>query len=71
MRRQRLLESVVPLIEAMADRVESSTRASHAELVRRGAIGARRAAERYDPSFGVPFWAYAGWWVRLAMRETA
>jgi len=28
-----------------------------------------RALERYDPTRGTPFWAYASWWVRQAMQQ--
>jgi RNA polymerase sigma factor (sigma-70 family) len=28
-----------------------------------------RAIERFDPTAGTPFWAYASWWVRQAMQR--
>jgi RNA polymerase sigma factor (sigma-70 family) len=28
-----------------------------------------RALERYDVELGIPFWAYATWWVRQAMQQ--
>ena len=31
--------------------------------------GLLRALERYDPERGVPFWAYASWWVRRSMQR--
>jgi RNA polymerase sigma factor (sigma-70 family) len=34
-----------------------------------GAVGLLRAVERYDPTLGTPFWAYASWWVRQAMQQ--
>jgi RNA polymerase primary sigma factor len=34
-----------------------------------GVVGLLRALERYDPSLGTPFWAYATWWVRQAMQQ--
>ena len=34
-----------------------------------GVVGLLRALERYDPALGVPFWGYAGWWVRQAMQQ--
>jgi RNA polymerase sigma factor (sigma-70 family) len=34
-----------------------------------GVVGLLRALERFDPELGVPFWAYASWWVRQAMQE--
>jgi RNA polymerase sigma factor (sigma-70 family) len=39
------------------------------ELVQEGAVGLLRAASRYDPRMGTPFWAYAAWWVRQAMKQ--
>ena len=32
-----------------------------------GVVGLLRAASRYDPRMGNPFWAYATWWVRQSM----
>ena len=34
-----------------------------------GVVGLLRALERYDVELGVPFWAYATWWVRQAMQQ--
>jgi hypothetical protein len=34
-----------------------------------GVVGLLRALERFDPSRGTPFWAYAAWWVRQAMQQ--
>jgi RNA polymerase sigma factor (sigma-70 family) len=34
-----------------------------------GVVGLLRALERYDAERGVPFWAYAAWWVRQAMQQ--
>jgi RNA polymerase sigma factor (sigma-70 family) len=34
-----------------------------------GVVGLLRALERFDPTLGVPFWGYAGWWVRQAMQQ--
>jgi RNA polymerase sigma factor (sigma-70 family) len=39
------------------------------ELMQEGALGLLRALERYDTELGVPFWAYASWWVRQAMQQ--
>ena len=32
-------------------------------------MGLLRALERFEPDRGVPFWAYAEWWVRQAMQQ--
>jgi RNA polymerase sigma factor (sigma-70 family) len=39
------------------------------ELMQEGVVGLLRALQRYDPARGVPFWAYAVWWVRQAMQQ--
>ena len=39
------------------------------ELTQEGVVGLLRALERYEPERGVPFWAYAVWWVRQAMQQ--
>jgi RNA polymerase sigma factor (sigma-70 family) len=40
-----------------------------ADLVQEGVVGILRALGRFDPARGVPFTAYAGWWVRQAMQQ--
>ena len=40
-----------------------------ADLVQEGVLGVLRAVERFDPSRGVPFPAYAMWWVRQSMQQ--
>jgi RNA polymerase primary sigma factor len=39
------------------------------ELIQEGVVGILQALERYDQRKGVPFWAYASWWVRQAMQK--
>jgi RNA polymerase primary sigma factor len=39
------------------------------ELTQEGVVGLLRALDRYEPERGVPFWAYAVWWVRQAMQQ--
>jgi DNA-directed RNA polymerase specialized sigma subunit len=66
--RAELLEAFAPLIRSMSYRYRT-TPAGHRELVRSGTVGLLRALERYDGEQGTPFWAYASWWVRLAMQS--
>jgi RNA polymerase sigma factor (sigma-70 family) len=67
--RARLLEAFRPLIASVARTYARSTSIDRAELMQEGAAGLLRALERYDPTLGTPFWAYAGWWVRQAMQQ--
>ena len=47
----------------------TSSAITRTELMQEGVVGLLRALERFDPSLGVPFWAYAAWWVRQAMQQ--
>lgn len=66
--RARLVEAFMPLVAGMA-RTYRSGRVQRLELLQEGAVGILRALERFDPEVGVPFWGYAGWWVRQAMQQ--
>ena len=39
------------------------------DLLQEGIVGVLRALQRYEVERGVPFTAYAGWWVRQAMQQ--
>jgi RNA polymerase sigma-32 factor len=39
------------------------------DLVQEGQLGLLRAAERFDPGFGIRFSGYAGFWVRSSIRK--
>jgi RNA polymerase primary sigma factor len=39
------------------------------DLVQDGNSGILKAAEKFDPNRGVPFGAYAGWWIRSSIRR--
>lgn len=67
--RARLVEDFLPLIGVVARNYRSSPQISRTELIQEGVVGLLRALERYDPSRGAPFWAYASWWVRQAMQQ--
>jgi len=67
--RAELVEAFLPLIGSVARNYRSSPRISRTELMQEGVVGLLRALERYDPTLGVPFWAYASWWVRQAMQQ--
>ena len=67
--RGRLVEALMPLIASVARPYRQSARVERLELLQEGVVGLLRALERYDPDRGVPFWAYASWWVRQAMQQ--
>jgi RNA polymerase sigma factor (sigma-70 family) len=67
--RARLVEAFLPSIASVARNYRSSRQVTRTELVQEGVVGLLRALERYDASLGVPFWAYASWWVRQAMQQ--
>jgi RNA polymerase sigma factor (sigma-70 family) len=66
---ERLIELFQPSIGGIARRYRATPGVSHAELMQQGVVGLLRALGRYDPELGVPFWAYASWWVRQALQQ--
>jgi RNA polymerase sigma factor (sigma-70 family) len=68
-RRQELIEAFWPLVAGVARRYVRWGVIDRRELMQQGVVGLLRALERYDPSLGTPFWAYASWWVRQAMQQ--
>jgi RNA polymerase sigma factor (sigma-70 family) len=66
--RARLVEAYLPLIASVA-RNYAMPYVERLELIQEGVAGLLRALERFDPDRGTPFWAYARWWVRQAMRR--
>jgi RNA polymerase primary sigma factor len=67
--RAELVEAFLPLIASVAATYRSSSRVTRTELMQEGVVGLLRALERFDPTLGTPFWAYASWWVRQAMQQ--
>jgi RNA polymerase sigma factor (sigma-70 family) len=63
------VEAFLPLIASVARLYRESPRIQRIELMQEGVVGLLRALERYDATRGVPFWAYAAWWVRQAMQQ--
>jgi RNA polymerase primary sigma factor len=68
-RREELIDAFRPLIGGVARRYHRPGVLDREELMQQGIVGLLDALERYDPSFGTPFWAYACWWVRQAMQQ--
>jgi RNA polymerase sigma factor (sigma-70 family) len=67
--RERLIESLTPLIAIIARTYRTSSGIERAELMQEGVVGVLRALDRFDPSLETPFWPYASWWVRQAMQQ--
>ena len=63
------MKSFLPMIASVAHAYRRSTAVDRQELTQEGVVGLLRALERYEPDRGVPFWAYAAWWVRQAMQQ--
>ena len=68
-RREELVNAFLPLIGAVARPYLRHGTIERDDLMQQGVLGLLNALERYDPSRGTPFWAYASWWVRQAMQQ--
>jgi len=66
--REQLIDRLLPLVTAYARRFRTEG-LDHTDLIQEGIVGLLRALERYQPDRGVPFTAYATWWIRQALQE--
>ena len=66
--REALITELLPLVGALA-RGYRTEGLDQTDLLQEGIVGLLRALERYDPARGVPFRAYASFWVRQALQE--
>lgn len=66
--RERLIGSTRRLVVSIARRHQGDAESTHA-LLAAGDEAVGRAADRYDPTGGLPFSSFARWWVERAMRE--
>ncbi len=67
--RDRLVDAFLPRIEELARAVSTASPTRTGGLTEQGINGLLRALDRYDPTtLDTPFWGYASWWVREAMR---
>jgi RNA polymerase sigma factor (sigma-70 family) len=64
-----VVEEFLPLIRHVARAYVGATALDAEDLVQEGVVGLLTALERYDFAHGVPFWAYASWWVRRMMQR--
>jgi RNA polymerase sigma factor (sigma-70 family) len=66
--REQLIDRLLPLVTSLARRFRTEG-LDQTDLVQEGIVGLLRALERYDPSRGVPFAAYATWWIRQSLQD--
>lgn len=66
--RAALIGSTRRLVVSLARRHQADAPRSEA-LMAAGTVALSRAVDRYDPTGGLPFSAFARWWVERAMRE--
>jgi RNA polymerase sigma factor (sigma-70 family) len=66
--RERLIQRLLPLVHSTARRYRTDG-LEHADLLQEGIVGLLRALERFDPDRGVPFAAFATWWIRQSLQE--
>jgi RNA polymerase primary sigma factor len=66
--REQLVQRALPLIQRYAGRYAGRD-VDRADLIQEGVVGLLRALSRFDAARGVPFAAYAGWWLRQAMQQ--
>lgn len=66
--REELIEALLPMIVAAAReyRVDGL---ELADLIQEGCVGVLRALARFQPERGVPFAAFARWWVAQALQD--
>jgi len=66
--REDLIHRLLPLVHATARRYRTEG-LEQADLLQEGIVGLLRALQRFDPARGVPFAAYATWWIRQSLQE--
>jgi RNA polymerase sigma factor (sigma-70 family) len=66
--REELIQRLLPLVHATARRYRTEG-LEQADLLQEGIVGLLRALQRFDAERGVPFAAYATWWIRQSLQE--
>jgi RNA polymerase primary sigma factor len=66
--REDLIQRLLPLVHATARRYRTEG-LEQADLLQEGIVGLLRALQRFDAERGVPFAAYATWWIRQSLQE--
>lgn len=65
---ERLIDMLLPLVGSYARRFPTEG-LEHTDLLQEGVVGLLRAVKRFDPARGVPFPAYATWWIRRSLQD--
>ena len=68
--RNRMMTANVRLVMTLARRYHHPT-LSHLDLVQEGIFGLLRGVEKYEPSRGIKFSTYAGWWIWQQIARAA
>ena len=66
--REDLIRRLLPLVHSTARRYRTEG-LEQADLLQEGIVGLLRALQRFDPDRGVPFAAFATWWIRQSLQE--
>jgi RNA polymerase sigma factor (sigma-70 family) len=66
--REQLIERLLPLVSAYARRFPTEG-LDQTDLLQEGIVGLLRALDRYEPERGVPFTAFATWWIRRSLQD--
>jgi len=66
--REELIRRLLPLVHSTARRYRTEG-LEQADLLQEGIVGLLRALQRFDPERGVPFAAFATWWIRQSLQE--
>ncbi len=66
--REELIRRLLPLVQAIARRYRTEG-LEQADLLQEGIVGLLRALQRFDSGRGVPFAAFATWWIRQSLQE--
>ena len=66
--REELIHRLLPLVHSTARRYRTEG-LEQSDLLQEGIVGLLRALQRFDPGRGVPFAAFATWWIRQSLQE--
>jgi RNA polymerase sigma factor (sigma-70 family) len=66
--REQLIERLLPLVSSYARRFPTEG-LERTDLLQEGVVGVLRALDRYQPDRGVPFPAFATWWIRRSLQD--